>query len=150
MRGAAVPGDRGEAALAQQAIEVPDPEFVLARVLRRYWLPWFQPQHQHLLPAANLEKLLREAGFTPVEWHRGQAHQRIDFFFGVCLLLGRLGPPARLPWRWRGAATTAKRIAVYTIGAPFMVLGLIVDHALSPIFRKANVSNTYRVVATRS
>jgi len=47
-------------------IEVPDPEFVLGRVLRRYWLPWFQPQHLHLLSVANLERLLRERGFTPV------------------------------------------------------------------------------------
>ncbi len=131
-------------------IEVPDPECKLGRLLGRFWLPWFQPQHQHLLPASGLEKLLKEAGFTPLKWHRGEAHQRIDFFFAVCLLLGRLGPPARLPWRWRGAATTAKRIAVYTIGAPFMLVSMIVDHALSPVIRRTNMSNTYRVVAARN
>src|SRR5438270_4799824 len=56
-------------------IELPDPEFALGRILRRYWLPWFQPQHLHLLSVANLERLLRERGFAPVAWHRGLAHQ---------------------------------------------------------------------------
>src|SRR5439155_15722535 len=64
-------------------IEVPDPEYPLGRVLRRYWLPWFQPQHQHLLSVKNLDRLLRERGFEPVAWHRGRAHQKVDFFFAA-------------------------------------------------------------------
>ena len=131
-------------------IEVPDPEFVLGRVLGRYWLPWFQPQHIHLVSARNLEKLLREAGFTPLAWHRGEAHQVVDFFFASWLLLGRLGPPAAQPWHWRGAGTTARRVLVWTLGSPLIVGAFVLDHLVAPFFRRARCSNTYRVLARRS
>jgi SAM-dependent methyltransferase len=130
-------------------IEVPDPEFVLGRVLRNYWLPWFQPQHQHLLSVKNLERLLVEHNFTPIEWHRGKAHQEVDFFFATWLALGRIAPPPRLPWRWRGAIAGAWRAAVWTIGAPLLIAAVITDHLAAPIFRRGRVSNTYRVVARR-
>jgi SAM-dependent methyltransferase len=130
-------------------IEVPDPEFILGRLLRRYWLPWFQPQHLHFVSVANLERLLRERGFTPVEWHRGKAHQRVDFFFAVFLLLDRIAPPSRLPWRWRGAPTRAWRTVVWTVGSPLLVVGMIVDNLIGPLLSRGRVSNTYRVVATK-
>ena len=130
-------------------IEVPDPEFVLGRVLGRFWLPWFQPQHQHMISVGNLERLLREAGFEPLAWHRGQAHQTVDFFFAAWLLLGWLGPPAHAPWHLRGAATTARRVLVWTLGAPLLVAGTVLDHLVAPGFRRAKTSNTYRVLAQR-
>ena len=131
-------------------IEVPDPEFRLGRMLRRYWLPWFQPQHLHLLSVKNLERLLRERGFTPVEWHRGKAHQRVDLFFALYLLLDRIAPPARLPWRWRGSAAAAWRLAVWAVGSPVMFLAVLADNFLTgPVFSRARVSNTYRVVAIK-
>ena len=130
-------------------IEVPDPEFRLGALLRRYWLPWFQPQHQHLLSVANLETLLRARGFTPITWHRGQAHQRVDFFFAAYLLLSRLAPSPHLPWRWRGPAAGAWRVTVWTLGSPLIVVGILVDRLLGPLFERASVSNTYRVVARR-
>ena len=131
-------------------IEVPDPEFVLGRVLRRYWLPWFQPQHLNLLSVKNLEQLLRERGFEPVAWHRGEAHQRVDFFFASWLLLDRIAPSRRLPWRWRGATASAWRAFVWTLGAPLIITAMIVDNLVGPVFSRARVSNTYRVIATKS
>lgn len=130
-------------------IEVPDPEFWLARLLRRYWLPYFQPQHLHLLSVGNLERLLRDAGFTAVAWHRGRAHQRVDFFFASYLLLDQLGPSPRLPWRWRGAPAAIRRTLVWTLGAPLIIAGIIVDNLAGPLFARSRVSNTYRVVATK-
>ena len=130
-------------------IEVPDPEFALGKLLRRYWLPWFQPQHLHFLSVANLDRLLRERGFTPVEWHRGQAHQRVDFFFASWLFLDRLAPPRRLPWRWRGAFAGAWRTVVWTMGAPLIVAAIFVDNLIGPLLSRGRVSNTYRVVATK-
>ncbi|MGE5185673.1 MAG: class I SAM-dependent methyltransferase [Acidobacteriota bacterium] len=130
-------------------IEVPDPEFKLGRVLRRYWLPWFQPQHLHLLSVKNLEKLLVERGFEPVVWHRGAAHQRVDFFFASYLLLDRLAPSPQLPWRPRGAAAAAWRVLVWTLGSPLVVAGIAIDNALGPFLSRARVSNTYRVVARK-
>jgi SAM-dependent methyltransferase len=131
-------------------IEVPDPDFRLGRMLRRWWLPWFQPQHLHFLSVTNLERLLRERGFTPVEWHRGKAHQRVDFFFATYLFLDRIAPPQRLPWRWRGAATGAWRLFVWTLGVPLMAAGILVDNLIGPLFSRARVSNTYRVVAKKT
>jgi ubiquinone/menaquinone biosynthesis C-methylase UbiE len=131
-------------------IELPDPEFALGRLLRRYWLPWFQPQHLHLYSTTNLERLLREHGFEPVAWQRGAAHQRIDFTFASWMVMQRIAPPAKLPWRWRGRGATAWRAVAWPlVGAPLFVLAFIVDHALSPIFRRAKVSNTFRVVARK-
>ena len=130
-------------------IEVPDPEFALGKLLRRYWLPWFQPQHLHFLSVANLDRLLRERGFTPVEWHRGKAHQRVDFFFAVYLFLDRIGPPRKLPWRWRGLVAGAWRSLVWTIGSPFLLFAILFDNLSGPLWARAKISNTYRVVATK-
>jgi hypothetical protein len=130
-------------------IELPDPEFGLGRVLRRYWLPWFQPQHLHLLSTTNLDRLLRENGFEPIAWQRGPAHQRVDFTFAAWMFLQRIAPPAKLPWRWRGTGTRLWRGVAWTLGAPLFALGFIADHALAPLFRRARVSNTFRVVARK-
>jgi SAM-dependent methyltransferase len=130
-------------------IEVPDPEFFLGRVLGRYWLPWFQPQHLNLVPAKNLERLLREQGFTPIEWHRGAAHQRVDFFFAAWLLLNRLAPSASLPWRKRGVIAGAWHRVVWTLGFGLILTGIVVDNLVGPLFARARVSNTYRVVARK-
>jgi len=131
-------------------IELPDPEFGLGRVLGRWWLPWFQPQHQHLLSTTNLDKLLREHGFTPIRWHRGAAHQRVDFVFAAGLLLGRLAPPADLPWRRGGAIARARRAVVWSLGAPLLVAGFVADRVAAPIIRRGRRSNTYRVLARRN
>ena len=131
-------------------IEVPDPEFALGRVLRKYWLPWFQPQHLHLLSVKNLEKLLVERGFEPLVWHRGAAHQRVDFFFASYLLLDRIAPPARLPWRRRSTFGSVWRVAVWTLGFPLVIAGIVVDNAIGPLLSRARVSNTYRVLAKKT
>lgn len=132
-------------------IEVPDPEFGLGKLLRRYWLPWFQPQHLHFVSVGNLEKLLRERGFEPVEWHRGKAHQRVDFFLGTWLLLDNIAPSRRLPWRWRGGVASAWRVFAWTLGSPLLVLGFIADNVAGPlVFSRARISNTYRVVARKT
>ncbi len=98
-------------------IEVSDPDYKLGRVLGKYWLPWFQPQHLHCS--------------EPLVWHRGAAHQRVDFFFASYLLLDRIAPSGRLPWRPRRGA----------LGSAWRVLG--------PLLSRARVSNTYRVLAKK-
>jgi SAM-dependent methyltransferase len=128
-------------------IELPDPEFGLGKVLGRYWLPWFQPQHQHLLSTGNLERLLREHGFTPLAWDRGSAHQSIDFLAAVWMWLGRLAPPTRMPWRRPSAAGRAWRAVVWTLGTPLIVVGWLADKAATPFIRRGRRSNTYRVLA---
>jgi len=130
-------------------IEVPDPEFALGRVLGKYWLPWFQPQHQHLLSVGNLEKLLRARGFTPVTWHRGAAHQKVDFFFAAYLLLDRIAPSPFLPWRWKGMPGAVWRVTAWGLGWPVIILGICIDNLIGPFLSRAKVSNTYRVLAVK-
>ncbi|MFE2148192.1 methyltransferase domain-containing protein, partial [Streptomyces sp. NPDC059456] len=80
------------------AIELPDPESRMARLLGSAWLPWFQPQHQHLIPAPNLREALAERGFTVVAEEHGPAHQGNDFFGAVALTTTRLAPDPDRPW----------------------------------------------------
>lgn len=131
-------------------IELPDPKSFLGRVLGRYWIPWFQPQHQHLLSTENLERLLKDNGFTAVAWQRGQPHQRVDFMFAVFLFLDRIAPPSDLPWRKPTSLPgRAWRTAVWTLGAPFVLMAHLMDRVLDPIVRRTGMSNTFRVLARR-
>lgn len=131
-------------------IEVPNPESGFRKVLRRLWLPYFQPQHMHLLSMKNLETLLRRHGFEPVEWHVGEAHQRVDFFGAIVLLLRRLAP-GDWPWRPRnGALGRLRRWVVWTLGAPFVPLAILLDHTVGVIAERTGLSNTYRVLARKS
>jgi SAM-dependent methyltransferase len=132
-------------------IEVPDPECSLGRWLGRLWVSWLQPQHQHFLSVENLTRLLRESGFTPVLTHRGEAHQRVDLFAGVYMLLELLAPPAGVPWRPpAGPVRRAVRSLVFTLGVPLLLIGRLLDNVLvGPLFERAAVSNTYRVLARK-
>ncbi len=132
-------------------IEVPDPESFLGKLLRRYWIPWFQPQHQHLLSRGNLDRLLQKHGFQAVEWHRGEAHQRVDFLFAMFLFLDRLAPPPDRPWRHPASfGKKAWRALVWTLGSPFVLLARGADVVFDPFVRRLGMSNTYRVLARRT
>jgi len=131
-------------------IEVPDPECRLGHLLGRFWLEWFQPQHQHFLSVANLEKLLHQHGFKPVVWNRDEAHLSHDFVFAVLIFLGTLTPVPNLPWRRPLSKLEWLRFATACLlGAPFILLGWTLDQLLAPVFRRPGLSNTYRVLAQR-
>ncbi|MFQ5737965.1 MAG: class I SAM-dependent methyltransferase [Acidobacteriota bacterium] len=131
-------------------IEVPDPDYPLARPLGKWWAPWFQPQHQHLISTANMERLLREAGFTPLLWHTGRAHQTVDFSFMTYLLLNQVAGPAEAPWL--PPMTRLARIrhtAVWALGLPFLAAAWMGDHAMAPFMKGAQHANAYRVLAQK-
>lgn len=132
-------------------IEVPDPESKLGRFLGKFWLPWFQPQHLHLLSLKNLSGLLSECGFELIQVERGEAHQAVDFSFAWILFLGKIAPGRNEPWLKRPTAlqTYAHRI-VWTLGFPLLVVLKGVDLLLAPVFSRPGWSNTYRVIARRS
>jgi SAM-dependent methyltransferase len=131
-------------------IEVPDPSSSFGRVLGRHWVPWFQPQHQHLLSIENLEWALGERGFTPIVQHRGEAHQPVDLVFAVYMLINRLAPPTDLPWRPPPTRRArVKRAVVFAAGIPFLAGALALDHLLAIGVRRGRRSNTYRVLARR-
>jgi len=132
-------------------IEVPDPDSRFARLLGRQWMPWFQPQHLHFLSTGNLERLLRENGFEPVVWHRGEAHQPVDFTFCTYLMFADLAPLIDGPWRTSrgGALKKALTGTLRTVSLPIFLLAQLLDRSLAPFVRRPGWSNTYRVVARR-
>jgi hypothetical protein len=131
-------------------IEVPDPDSRLGSLLGALWLPWLQPQHQHFLSVTRLDGLLRKHGFLPVAWHRGEAHQDVDFFFAACFLVRRIAPPLDLPWRApEGRLARAANGLVWILSIPLLALAKITDLAIAPLMKRAGWSNTFRVVAKR-
>ncbi len=131
-------------------IEVPDPDCKTGRWFGRFWLPWFQPQHQHFVSVANLERLFEKVGFEAITWHRGEAHQTVDLLFATMIFFGQLAPNPNLPWREKvGLGGRIWHALVWTIGTPICLLAWAADQVFQRFFRKAGRSNTYRVLARR-
>ena len=130
-------------------IEVPDPDSRPGALLGKWWGPWFQPQHQHLMPLANLCERLREEGFTVVDTEREPAHQPIEASMAAWLVASHLGPKVGQPWQpLATAAGTARRAAVFAAAAPAIALGLLFDKLAGPLIgRMDGGSNAYRILA---
>jgi SAM-dependent methyltransferase len=132
-------------------IELPDPESTWGRWLGRYWLPWFQPQHLHLMSIGILEQALAERGFTVVDVHRAEASQGADLTAAVWMLIGRLAPPANLPWLPRPTAIRrVRRGAAIAIGALPLAGAVAIDALLARLPGWPGQSNAYRVLARRN
>jgi SAM-dependent methyltransferase len=135
-------------------IEVPDPQWPLARLLRRYWMAWFQPQHQHMMPLDNLARALAECGLRTVAVERGRAHQASDFVTAAFLFFSGLAPDRALPWIARPqappAAAWAWRHLVWAVSLPVMAVSLLLDQTLArALARRRDRGNAYRVLARR-
>lgn len=133
-------------------IELPDPESRWARPLGRYWVPWLQPQHLHLMPIANLCAAAEEVGFTVVEQQRGEPHMPIDLVGAVLLWSDRWFGNTDVPWeatspgkvrRWR------HRFGVL-LTIPLVLVAAAGDKLFAPIGRKRGFSNAYRVLLVRT
>jgi hypothetical protein len=132
-------------------IELPDPESSFGHVLGRWWLPWFQPQHQHMIPVRNLVRALADRGFSAVAIERGAAHQPVDLLFGVALALISVVPDPRLPWLATGPTRWGqfRHTTVWTVGRPLLVITHLLDKLLGQIVRRTRGGNTYRVLARK-
>lgn len=132
-------------------IEVPDPEFRLGRVFGRFWLPWFQPQHQHFIPVDNLMAALADRGFSTVAVQRGEAHVGGDLTMSLVLALKACAPDPRLPWlaaeptHWRRIC----RAMVWAAGLPPLVVAYLLDRQLNQLVRRSRRGNAYRVLARK-
>ena len=131
-------------------IEVPDPACVLGRSLKSFWLPWFQPQHLHFMSVENLGRSLEERGFEVLDVDRSEAHQSVDFFFAVMILIQRIAPDRAQPWsRPAGPLYGLWRGLVLLCALPLITLAFGLDHLLRPLFTRPGWSNTYRMIAQK-
>ena len=149
---------RAELAAARKAlrpgglllIEVPDPECRYARLLGRWWLPWLQPQHLNLAPAANLRHRLGELGFTVLLEQHGAAHDPVDLLAACWLWLDARAPREDTPWLPGpppGRLRRALRGAVFLAGVPLLLLAALLDRLVPLLPHRARLSNAYRLVA---
>jgi SAM-dependent methyltransferase len=133
-------------------IELPDPQWRLARLFHRYWMAWFQPQHQHMMPIGNLATALAERGLRPVAIERGRAHQANDVVMAAYLFFASLAPDRSMPWSGRRPTPMTRmwRSLVWTVGIPAVVAGVLLDRtAGSVLARRWDRGNAYRVLACR-
>lgn len=131
-------------------IELPDPESRMARLLGPAWLPWFQPQHQHLIPSSNLREALADRGFTVLAEEHGPAHQGNDFFGAVALTATRLAPDPDRPWG--PPATTGRRVltgAVRLASLPCFAAATVLDGLRTAAARRTDGGNAYRMLARK-
>jgi SAM-dependent methyltransferase len=132
-------------------IEVPDPDAPIGRKLGKWWFPWFQPQHQHLINIANMDRLLRELGFQPVLRQTGNFQKTLDLFFMTYLMLNWLAPHLPAPWLPpAGRLGSVRQCAVWTLGIPVLCLAWLLDQIRSSITGTAEHSAAYRVLARKT
>lgn len=131
-------------------VEVPDPESRMADLLGGAWLPWFQPQHQHLVPAANLREALADRGFTVLVEEHGAAHQGNDFFGAVALTAARLAPDPDRPWGPPATPRTRALAGLVRLAAlPCFAGAAVLDAVRSAAARVADGGNAYRILARK-
>lgn len=131
-------------------VELPNPDSTLGRLLGRWWLPWLQPQHLHMLSIGNLENLLAEYGFTLIASEQATSHQTNDLVSAVSLIANRLAPPVDRPWSVPSTPwSRVKRHAALALATPFLAAAGLADQVLAPLITRFHGSNTYRVLARR-
>ncbi len=133
-------------------IELPDPEWRLGRLFGQYWMPWFQPQHQHMMPIGNLERALAERGLTTVATERAKAHLCNDFTLALLLFLGNVAPRTPAPWRpERVRLRRTRSFLVWSLGIPAFFVALGLDQTVNRFLaRRTGNGNAYRLLARKT
>ena len=133
-------------------IEMPDVASRLGRALGSWWVPWFQPQHQHFLPLSNLLGALVERGFRPVSVQRHDAHSTVDLTWATTFAITKWAPDPRSPWKpertqhWRKRRHELAWSKVFPRAARVSHgLDVAIDRALV----RLDVGNAYRVIARK-
>lgn len=133
-------------------IEMPDPDYGLARSFGRWWFPLLQPQHQHMIPLPNLLNACSERGFRTLKIVKGPAHIGIDATWALVQIFAVIGRDPSLPWlaepetpRRRARHDLVwKRIAPKGFKAMHHV-----DAVLTKLAHLTDDANTYRVLLRR-
>jgi SAM-dependent methyltransferase len=133
-------------------IEMPDVSSPLGRVLRSWWAPWFQPQHQHFIPVANLLGALRERGFRILAVQRHEAHTPVDLTYVAMFLVIRFAADPDSPWTpsHDGAWQRRKhRVAWSTVFPALAKVAYGADAGIGGVLRALRQGNAYRIVARK-
>jgi SAM-dependent methyltransferase len=132
-------------------IECPDPDSRWGRLVRGAWGPWLQPQHQHFLSAGAVQRELEARGYEIVTVERAEAHQMGDLTGSLWTAVQWAAPAPDRPWLPRRTpAQRAARVATLVAAGPLLVLALVADAALSPVWpRVPGGPNAYRILAVR-
>ncbi|MBO1333318.1 class I SAM-dependent methyltransferase [Streptomyces sp. VRA16 Mangrove soil] len=133
-------------------IEVPDPECRYAKLLGKWWVSYFQPQHLHFIPLANLRTELAALGYTVVAVDRREPHVPLDLAAACALLLGHCLPDADDPWRTKAPTGLQRRVRrlLTHASAPAFAAAYGADRLLAPAISRTAFSNAYRVIARRN
>ena len=132
-------------------IELPNPECRWGRTFKSFWLPWFQPQHQHLIPIGNLEKALEDRGFEIVAEDRGEAEQAVEFLAATFFLVDGAAPVTKLPWLPEtGLKGQIRRGVIFTLAMPLVPIAVAVDNILHLFMKRTAGGNGYRVLARKA
>lgn len=136
-------------------IEVPDPEFWFGRVFSRFWMGWFQPQHQHMIPLGNLTAALADRDFSVVMVERIEAVLGLELIGSLALALNSLIPNPRLPWLptmptgWR----RLRHISAWATSTPILIGAYIIGNLLDGMIRRTHWGNPhyngYRILARK-
>lgn len=132
-------------------IEVPNPESRL-RILRGWWVQWFQPQHLHFAPLANLLAALTERGLRPVSIQFAESHIPVDVTCALLSLFAVASPDPRLPWLTsrQNKARWAYHMFLWTKLCPKLLpLAHRADAALARVVKRSGDANLYRVIARK-
>jgi hypothetical protein len=132
-------------------IEVPDPEWPMGRVLRRFWMPWLQPQHQHLIPIRNLKQALADRGLTVVDEKRDMGSAPPDLVAAVFLLMHRLTANPDTAWRPSrpGVGRQLVRGVAMIVAVPLGTIAAVIDPFLAIPLRRTGKTTAYRLVARK-
>lgn len=129
-------------------VELPDPECRWGRILRRYWIPWFQPQHQHLMTQGRLESELGERGLEVVRRDQCRSELPINLTAALLLLAMHVAPPPGLPWRRRSGIGARLRFSLAVLlAAPLLPVAFLADRLVGLVVGRRWRSNAYRVLA---
>jgi SAM-dependent methyltransferase len=131
-------------------IEVPDPESPWAARLGRWWVPWFQPQRQHLIPCANLIAALEERGFEVVSVERSGASIVPDLSGVVLFAMQTVARSPHLPWLPPvSPARRAVRPVALTAALPAAVVAQAIDRLKDARLKPDDIGDAYRIVARK-
>jgi len=132
-------------------IEVPDPEWPMGRVLRRFWMPWLQPQHQHLIPIRNLKQALADRGLTVLDEKRDMGAVPPDLVAAVYLLMHRLTANPDTAWRPSppGVGRQLVRGVALIVAVPLGTIAALLNPFLAIPLRLTGRTTAYRLLARK-